>query len=63
MADKIVIPLKEELSKKHAKWKRIKVLIENDEVALKEDNFCLKLPNETLKAYEYRKSVFSTGLR
>ena len=58
---KIVIPLKKELEEKHAKWKRIQVLIENDEDGLKEDNFCLKLPNETVKAYNFRKKVFAVG--
>lgn len=61
MADKIVIPLKKELEEKHKKWKRIKVLIENDEDGLMEDNFCLKLPNETAQAYKFRKSLFSVG--
>jgi len=61
MANKIVIPLKKELEEKHKKWKRIKVLIENDEEGLTEDNFCLRLPNETAQAYKFRKSLFSVG--
>lgn len=57
----ITIPVRRELSDKHDKWSRISVLIENNEEKLKESNFCLKLPNETLKAYEMRQKVFSVG--
>jgi len=58
---KKTIPLKNELKKMHEKWKRVQVLIENDETSLGEDNFCLKLPNETAKAYVARKKLFPIG--
>ena len=58
---KIVTPLKGCLQEKHEKWKRVQTLMENDEVGFESEKFCLKLPNETVKSYNFRKSVFAIG--
>lgn len=58
---KISIGTKTELLAMRDKWRRVKTLIENDESKLNDKDFCLKLPNETAQAYQYRKSVFVTG--
>lgn len=55
------IPLRDELSDKHAKWSRITALMDNDEDAFREDPFCIRWPNESTAAYKARQKYFAAG--